>query len=231
MSEYVKDLRAKSGLTANEFAKLHNISHSQIAKYESGALDSPSLLVIAKFCKNFNMDSVDFADQIICDNPGLDDVVSFTTSIDHLINSDYDLQTEKYIRSFFEYAKNKHSLNRLFYNHLKLKTVDCPYNAEATCEDKVEDIVVLNYVPYKKIQKNGSAFDYYHDFTRKLGLVFMYKVDIVNKYIFITPSLDAYNAFTEREYRKLDDMNIIIYYYKYRREPQYKVICGKDFLI
>ena len=60
ISEYVKNLRAESKLTVNELAKLYNLSHTQITKYESGQLDDPTVLVVSKFCKKFGLTSKEF---------------------------------------------------------------------------------------------------------------------------------------------------------------------------
>ena len=231
LSEYVKELREKSGLTANEFAKLHNVSHSQISKYESGALDSPSLVVAAKFCKNFGLSGQEFVDSIKCENPVIIDVANFTSSIEHLMGTNYELDRNKYIETFFEYAKEKHNLDKLQIMtdlHLSINTTMLDY--DACCYDKNDNDTVIYFIPYRKVQANGYTFKYYSDFIQKLGIIYMEKYPLQKNYLFITPSLEAYNAFADRQYREIDDINIIVYYFKYRREPKYKVICGKDFL-
>jgi len=230
LSQYVKELREKTGLTANEFAKLHNVSHSQIAKYESGALDSPSLVVASKFCKNFNISPQEYVDMIECKNPTIIDVANFTASIEHLMGTNYELDRDKYISAFFEYAKQKNHVDKLQifkdldFNSMSLLVYD------ASMVDKNDDNIITYFIPYRKVQSDGYTFKYYGDFIQKLGLIYMQKDPLIKNYLFITPSLEAFNAFADRKYREVDDVNIIIYYYKYRREPQYKVICGNDYL-
>lgn len=46
----------------------------------------------------------------------------------------------------------------------------------------------------------------------------------------MAPSYETYKYFADRNYRQIQEQNIIIIYYKYRKEIEYTLITGKDFL-
>ena len=233
LSEYVKNLRSESKLTVNEFAKLYNLSHTQINKYESGQLDDPTVLVVSKFCKKFGLTSKEFFKLI--DVPrkfiGLDNGESIETSIEVLMNAKPKKSILNDISDCFcGHNSNIPSLSFLrgCYNQPSEEFMEIHFDAEA--DSKNGENVYIAYFPYKKIQKGKTAFKFYHDINDAISSLYLSKQTTYKNIVLMTPSYAAYEYFAKREYRQVYNLNIIILYYKYRRDREYKVICGKDFL-
>jgi DNA-binding XRE family transcriptional regulator len=55
ISENIKKLRAKLGLTQDDLAKKADIKYTTLMKVESGAVDKPSVQTMAKIAKAFGV--------------------------------------------------------------------------------------------------------------------------------------------------------------------------------
>ena len=231
ISEYVRKLRKESGLSANEFAKQHGVSHSQIAKYEDGKLDNPSLAVASKFCKNFDMTPDEFLGKIKCDNEVINNTSNFISSVEHLMSGNYLNDFSKDVGQFFDKYKEQFGFTAYEKTTNKLpmdETVVVPMNGIITKGNKP---ILVSYFPYRKVPYDRSPFKYYSDLNTALGSIYL-NADLKKNinFLFMTPSYEAYKYFADRNYRQISDQNIIIIYYKYRRDIEYTLITGKDFL-
>ena len=108
------------------------------------------------------------------------------------------------------------------------ETVVVPMNAIITKGNKP---ILVSYFPYRKVSYDRSPFKYYSDLNTALGSIYL-NADLKKNIniLFMTPSYEAYKYFADRNYRQISDQNIIIIYYKYRRDIEYTLITGKDFL-
>ena len=104
------------------------------------------------------------------------------------------------------------------------------YKSEAHANTKYFEEVHIEYFPYKKVQFGKTPFKFYHDMNDAIASLYLQEDNKYQNVILMTPSYEAYKYFTERKYRQVEDLNIIILYYKYHRSSEYKVICGEDFL-
>ena len=233
LSEYVKKLREESNLTINEFAKLHSLSHTQVSKYESGQLDDPTFLVIAKFCRKFGIDGEMFLNNIetptisrMVDNPAESAAV-----LEQLINPTQDRAEYQEIVNWISDPHSSRDSILLYgecqtlpdkdYLELNFRVHACTKNGKD---------VYISYFPYKKVQAGKTPFKFYHDINDTIASLYLEENNEYQYVILMTPSYDAYKYFTDRKYRQVENLNIILLYYKYRRPSEYKVICGKDFL-
>ncbi len=62
ISDYCKNIRKQSGLTSEQFAKSKGVSRAYISKIESGNSDNPSIAVLAKIAKVYDLSPDDLLD-------------------------------------------------------------------------------------------------------------------------------------------------------------------------
>ncbi len=230
ISEYVKNEKEKSGLTITQFARLHGVSRSQMAKYLSGELDNPSLLVIAKFCNAFALNPEEFDSIINCSNPLANDLVSFSSSINHLMKSEYEVDPKKYIFDFYEKCHDRYQLHDLFegiFPGFNSRSING--DAMMSCYASNNTEILIEAVKYRKIQKGKRKY-YNNELEYTLALPFMYGSPLPKNYLILTPSESLYSFYEKGLYLQQNYNNIILLYYKNKREPKYRVINGYDFL-
>lgn len=233
LSEYVKKLREESNLTINEFAKLHNLSHTQISKYESGQLDDPTALVISKLCRKLGIEGSEFLENV--ETPTLSkNIVDYSdgaANLEYLINPKHERVAYEEIVNWINDPHSPCGSIELYgeYNELPDKDYLELY-FDATASTKYFEDVYITYFPYKKVQTGKTPFKFYHDINDAIASLYLQENNKYQNVILMTPSYEAYKYFTERKYRQVEDLNIILLYYKYRRPSEYTVICGEDFL-
>ena len=160
ISEFVKEKRRSSGLSLTQFAELYNVSRAQIAKYEAGTLDDPTLLVVSKFCKNFDITGQEFIEQFQFNDSISTDPDSLIYSINHLINTVFQPDVKAYIADFFKYNYERyclHGLNNATGPEQHMLHTD----AYSSCFNRYDEHVSINAIKYKKrqigkIRKSGS---------------------------------------------------------------------------
>ena len=224
ISEYVNNTKNESGLTISQFANLHNVSRSQMAKYISGELDNPSLLVIAKFCRSFNMEPEQFASIIKCDNTAKDDFTSFISSVNHLMNSEYEIDPKKYIYDFFEKCHEKYHLHSLLegsgggYNIKSLGG-----DARMFCYNSSNSEILIEAVKYKKRVKGKETY-YNNELDYTILKALAYGIPIVKNYLILTPSEVLFDSISINDFTHPKHNNVILLYYKHNKNPKYKLI-------
>ncbi|MBR0418319.1 MAG: helix-turn-helix transcriptional regulator [Erysipelotrichaceae bacterium] len=75
ISEYCKKIRKDSGLTAEQFAKQRGVSRAYISKIEAGESDKPSIVVLSKIAKVYDLDMDELfqldVDEVFIEGAGL----------------------------------------------------------------------------------------------------------------------------------------------------------------
>lgn len=64
LSENIKKLRKKKGLSQDKLAKLADVTHTTLVKLESGANDNPTIKTPMKIAKALDVS----IDKLICEN-------------------------------------------------------------------------------------------------------------------------------------------------------------------
>lgn len=234
LSEYVKNLHKQSGLSSNEFAKMHNMSHTQLATYESDLYNNGlmSVVVITRFCNRFDLTYDEFKEKIFVNNPALDDIIRYSSTTDNLIYSLDPKARKKKIIEFYNIKKDDYSFSDIK-EPIQIKDDLCKLSIDKIILKNGEATIATCYFPYKKTSKESKVSNVYVHINDVISYINSTPQAMLtyNNFLFITPSYEAFNHFSKREYNHTtSNTNLIFLYYKYRRKIEYTTILGKDFL-
>lgn len=244
ISDWTKQKRNEAAAPVHVFAKEHGISSSLIKKYETGEYDSPTPLIAANFCKNFNINPSEFVDEfILSDEPGFNKDEYLLTLNSYYYGNSLNPETLSLLNNGF-------NLNIYDERPIKLgalaKKVPCDIVLE-----KRNKLISCSYFEYQKVHTGNhqSIFDAYKILINAISYALSFRLLLkhsktndeyeVNNYLFVTTSKNVVEAISKEEdkfllniFRTNSPINLILVLLPKNNSKKliYHVIAGKDFL-
>lgn len=238
LSEYVRGLRTREGLSLEEFGKKYNMSRAGVSKYENGAFDDPSLLVATRFCKTFNIDLAEFVVGFFYTNKKIDKAFTTAKHLSKRIGNElFDLEGKKPIIKFYQTYKEEFGLYGLEYVTEDQDAINRKSRnyipRYATCFNRKDEEIWIyrflnnlelidfplndRYSYLNKIICNVAAFT-----PEELGC---------KNYLFIIQNKKMFNYLKDSKFQKNSQTNVMVVYSKDDKtfeEPE--LLFGKIFL-
>ncbi|MBR2533980.1 MAG: helix-turn-helix transcriptional regulator [Erysipelotrichaceae bacterium] len=238
ISDYVRGLRAKEGLTLEEFGKKYGLSRAGASRYENGNFDNPSLLIATKFCKIFNIDLDEFVVDFYYTNEKIDK--AFTTAkhfAERFGPEFFDPTGKGVITRFYQRFKDEYSLHGL---------------KNVSEDDDAKNRKCRNYIPrygicYNKKNEEIWIYRFLNSFEGINKYPLNYRYNYLNQvvstvaahtkkelgcknYVFIIPNKKMLKYLVESEFNKTETNAILIYSKDDRNFEEPILLFGKDFL-
>lgn len=240
LSIRAKEIRKNDGKSVREFAELHNVSKSQISKFETGYYDKKVSPAVAKsFCKIYNIKYDEFiANYDYGDNHKVIVNLGTKAQIETRLSKEFsNKHSGEVCKAFFEKNKNKHGLSKNK-NLNYLKQLDLSYNdiyieKDFECMNKNNEKIYITYFLRPFLFPNKPRSENYRYIGKAISDVFCYdksELGDCKNFIFITPSMDVYNFYTSKKYNNSPNNLYIVLVGDEFTFTEPRLLFGKEFL-
>lgn len=201
ISEWVKYSRKMALAPVHKFAKDHHISGTLVKKYESGEYDSPTPLIAANFCKNFDILPEELIKQFkLSDDKNFDSKEYLQTLNSYYFNTPTEFTSIGSVKQFLDlksFDDFPQTASMLAYN------IPC----EAVFANTDGDRIAGAYFKYEKVHKDQMILDAYKTLANSISYALSYTLTLkdpqthepydIQNYLFVTSSKNAFNAIYE----------------------------------
>lgn len=237
ISDYVKTLRTKKGMTTEEMAAAYGVSRQAITRYEMGVYDNPSAKIASRFCKTFDFELLEFSENFKCNNKTIEKILELESQFKTIMKMEIsDKSGRECVRSFFDQYKNEYKLSNFkpnnIYKDYENENINIYIPFEGECFNSRKEPIklyrFLSAISLTKEPRNRS----YRIMDQAISNVAAYSIEELgcNNYIFITNNRKMYNFFMERSFKKNDTNVMLVYTRDQKTFDEPEVLFGKNFL-